>query len=460
MALGRQGDRQGELMVTWAEMPRSPGHVFYDRLQRVLIDADFDGFAEKLCAPYYAPKMGAPSVPPGRYFRMHLVGYFEGIDSERGIEWRCADSLSLREFLRVEQRERVPDHSWLSKTRGRLAHEVHAEVFEWVLARLGERGLIQGDRIGVDASTMEANAALRTIVRRDSGEGYRQMLKRMAVESGIETPSAEDLVRIDRARKGKKLSNADWVSKTDPDARIAKMKDGTTHLAYKPEHAVDLDTGAVIAAELHPADQGDTTTLAATLTAAEANLAAVNTAPTADAPAELVTDKGYFGRQVLKPLEDGPWKTRIAEPKGKGISRWHGDDDARRAVYNNRARLLSGVAKAAFKLRAEIVERSFAHILDRGGMRRTWLRGRENVHKRYLLHVAGHNFGLLMRLLIGAGTPKEASARGKGLILLVLLPDGSILVMLAAIGTDHVVLVAILVATHSNCRNPTSSTGC
>jgi transposase len=451
MALGRQGERQGELMVTWAEMPRSPGHVFYDRLQRVLIAADFDGFAERLCAPYYAARMGAPSIPPGRYFRMHVVGYFEGIDSERGIEWRCTDSLSLREFLRLEQRERVPDHSWLSKTRGRLPHEVHAEVFGWVLARLDEHGLIKGERIGVDASTMEANAALRTIVRRDSGEGYREMLRRMAAESGIETPSADDLVRLDRARKGKKLSNADWVSKTDADAKIAKMKDGTTHLAYKPEHAVDLDTGAIFAAELHPADQGDTTTLAATLTAAEANLAAVDAAPTADDPAELVTDKGYFARAVLKSLDDGPWKTRIAEPERKEFCRWHGDDDARRAVYNNRARLLSGVAKAAFKLRAEIVERSFAHILDRGGMRRTWLRGRDNVHKRYLLHVAGHNLGLLMRLLIGAGTPKEASARGKGLILFVFFPDGSILLLVAAIGRDHAVLGAISVATQSDC---------
>jgi hypothetical protein len=154
---------------------------------------------------------------------------------------------------------------------------------------------------------------------------------------------------------------------------------------------------------------------------------------------------------VLKPLEDSAWKTRIAEPRGKGVSRWHGDDDARRAVYSNRARLLSGVAKAAFKLRAEIVERSFAHILDRGGMRRTWLRGRDNVHKRYLLHVAGHNLGRLMRLLIGAGTPKEAVARGKELILLVLLPDGSILVLIAAIGSDHAFLVAIIVAARSDC---------
>ncbi len=451
MALGRQRDRQGELMVTWSEMPRSPGHVFYDRLQRVLVASDFDGFAEKVCAPYYAPKMGAPSVPPGRYFRMHLVGYFEGIDSERGIEWRCADSLSLREFLRLEQRERVPDHSWLSKTRGRLPHEVHAEVFGWVLARLDGHGLIRGERIGVDASTMEANAALRTIVRRDSGESYREMLRRMAAESGIETPSAADLVRVDRTRKGKKLSNADWVSKTDPDARIAKMKNGTTHLAYKPEHAVDLDTGAVIAAELHPADQGDTTTLAATVTAAEATLAAVDAAPTADAPADLVTDKGYFGREVLKPLEDSPWKTRIAEPKGKGVSRWHGDNAARRAVYNNRARLLSGVAKAAFKLRAEIVERSFAHILDRGGMRRTWLRGRDNIHKRYLLHVAGHNLGLLMRRLIGAGTPKEAIAKAKGLMVLVPLPHRSILILVAVTGSDHAVLAAIIVAMRADC---------
>jgi transposase len=293
MALGRQEDRQGDLVVTWKEMPRSPGHVFYDRLQGVLIDAGFDAFAETTCKPYYAAKLGAPSIPPGRYFRMHMVGYFEGIDSERGIEWRCADSLSLREFLRLQTADRVPDHSWLSKTRSRLPQEVHETVFGWVLALIAEHGLVKGERIGVDASTMAANAALRTIVRRDSGETYREMLKRMAEESGIETPTADDLVRLDRTRKDKKLCNADWVSKTDPEAKIAKMKDGTTHLAYKPEHAVDLDTGAVVAAEIHPADDGDTTTLAGTLQAAEGNLAAVGMAPTEAVPAELVADKGY-----------------------------------------------------------------------------------------------------------------------------------------------------------------------
>src|SRR5215212_9753311 len=290
MALGRQRDRQAEMLVTWAEMPRSPGHVFYDRLQAELIGAGFDGFVEGHCAPYYAARQGRPSLPPGRYFRMLLVGYFEGIDSERGLEWRCADSLSLREFLRLGERDPVPDHSWLSRTRGRLPLELHDQVFTWVLQRLAKHGLVKGERIGVDASTLEANAALRTIVRRDSGEDYRTMLTRMAVESGIETPTAEDLIRLDRKRKGKTLSNADWQSPTDPDARIVKLKDGRTHLAYKPEHAVDLDSGAVIAAEMHFADQGDTATLPGTLESAARHLTAAVAAPSAGAPAEPAAD--------------------------------------------------------------------------------------------------------------------------------------------------------------------------
>jgi transposase len=448
MAMRREGEVQGDLVMTWAEMPRSPGHAFYDRLQNLLAEAGFDAFVETICKPYYAPRMGAPSLPPGRYFRMHMVGYFEGIDSERGIVWRCSDSYSLRDFLRLGNRDKVPDHSWLSKTRSRLPHEAHEQVFGWVLNLATERGLVKGERIGVDGSTMEANAALRTIVRRDSGETYRAMLTRMAQESGVETPTIDDLVRLDRKRKGKKLSNEDWTSPTDPDAKIARMKDGSTHLAYKPEHAVDLDTGVVVAAPIHRADAGDTTTLGPTLEEAHKNLSAVGLAPTPEAPCDLVADKGYHSRDGLKGLDGGAWKSRIAEPTpANGYLRWHGDDEARAAVYGNRGRLKSGVGKEAMRKRGEMVERSFAHILDRGGMRRAWLRGRENVHKRYLIHVAGFNLGILMRAMFGQGTPREAADAQSAILFVIQADSAMVIVMIAEIdGKMAALVIAIMTA--------------
>jgi transposase len=444
MAMGREGEVQGDLVMTWAEMPRSPGHAFYDKLQTLLTEGGFDGFVQTTCKPYYAPRMGAPSLPPGRYFRMHMVGYFEGIDSERGIVWRCSDSYSLRDFLRLANRDKVPDHSWLSKTRSRLPHEVHEKVFGWVLALVAERGLVKGERIGVDGSTMEANAALRAIVRRDSGETYREMLTRMAKESGVETPTIDDLVRLDRKRKGKKLSNEDWTSPTDPDAKIARMKDGSSHLAFKPEHAVDLDTGVVVAAPIHSAEAGDTATLGPTLEEAQKNLAAVGLTPTCEDPSDLVADKGYHSRDGLKALDSGPWKTRIAEPKpAKGYLRWHGDDEARAAVYGNRSRLKSGVGKQAMRKRGEMVERSFAHVLDRGGMRRAWLRGRQNVHKRYLIHVAGFNLGILMRAMFGQGTPRQAASARSALLFFVQSDSKLKVAVILAIDGETAMLVII-----------------
>jgi transposase len=432
MAMGRHKPRQRDLMMSWADLPRSPGHAFYDRLQDILVKGDFDAFAEKVCQPFYAAKKGAPSIPPGRYFRMHLIGYFEGIDSERGMEWRCSDSLSLRDFLRLSAGERVPDHSSLSKTRSRLSLEAHEQVFTWVLKLIAEKGLVKGQRIGVDGSTMEANAALRSIVRREDGKTYRETLEAMAQESGIETPSTEDLIRLDKKRKGKKLSNTDWESAVDPDAKIARMKDGSTHMAYKPEHAVDLDTGAIVAAEIHTAEKGDTATLGGTLEAAEKNLAAVDKTPTPEHPAECIADKGYHSRAVLKELDGGEWKTRIAEPDRTSFLRWHGDEEARQAVYANRNRLRSGIGKAAMRRRGEFVERSFAHTLERGGMRRTWLRGRDNVQKRYLIHVCGFNLGLLMRALTGTGTPKETAARAAIAIFVIYTADFATAIIVAA----------------------------
>ena len=328
MAMRREAGVQDDLVASWAEIPRSPGHAFYDRLQTLLKEAGFDVFVEDTCKPYYAARLGAPSLPPGRYFRMHMIGYFEGIDSERGIVWRCSDSLSLREFLRLASRDKVPDHSWLSKTRCRLPHEVHEKVFAFILQLVADRGLVKGERIGVDGSTMEANAALRTIVRRDSGETYREMLTRMAEESGVATPTIDDLVRLDRKRNGKKLSNEDWSSPSDGDAKIAKMKDGTTHLAYKPEHAVDLDTGVIVAAPIHAADEGDTTTLAPTLEEVGKNLSAVGLAPTPEEPCDLIADKGLSlacGRagSCRRPLEDAH-RRAAAEPRLSMLARRRG----------------------------------------------------------------------------------------------------------------------------------------
>ena len=445
MAMRRDAGVQDDLVATWAEMPRSPGHAFYDRLQTLLKEAGFDAFVEDICKPYYAPRMGAPSLPPGRYFRMHMVGYFEGIDSERGIVWRCSDSHSLRDFLRLANRDKVPDHSWLSKTRSRLPHEVHEKVFVWILNLVAERGLVKGERIGVDGSTMEANAALRTIVRRDSGKTYREMLTQMAKESGVETPTIEGLVRLDRKRKGKKLSNADWTSRTDPDAKITRMKDGTTHLAYKPEHAVDLDTGVIVAAPIHPADEGDTTTLPGTLVAAARNLAEIGLSPSVGEPCTLVGDKGYHSREGLKDLDGGVWKTRIAEPKpANGYLRWRADEAARRAVYANRARLKSGVGRDATRKRGEMVERSFAHLLERGGMRRAWLRGLENLHKRYLVHVAGFNLGILMRAVFGCGTPRGAASANSVLLFVIQTDVALALAMMADADGETAMLVVII----------------
>jgi transposase len=433
MTLGRQGAVQRELLIGWHEMPSAPGHVFYDRLNGMLDEAAFDREVEALCVAHYASGVGRPSVPPGRYFRMLFVGYFEGLDSERGIAWRCADSLSLRQFLKLGTSEAVPDHSTLSRTRARLPLELHDAVFALVLRLVAERGLVKGRRLGVDASTMEANAAMRSIVRREDGAGWQAMLGELARTSGIATPTTDQLRQFDRTRPGKRVSNTDWVSPIDPEARITRLKDGRTRLAYKPEHAVDLDSGAILSADVHPGDAGDTQTLERTLEAAATHLEGLGLAPAPGLEVEVIADKGYHAREVLKRLAEGPWTTRICEPARRTVLRWHGDAAARRAVYANRARLLSGVARVALALRAVLCERAFAHLLDRGGMRRTWLRGRDNVTKRYLIHVAGHNLGLLMRDLFGAGTPRAAADLR---LLWLAADDHLLLVLLAPQGTD------------------------
>jgi transposase len=409
MSLGRQRAKQQVLWVAAQEMVKAPGHPFYRKLNELLREAGFDKYVEGLCAPFYADKLGRPSIPPGVYFRMLFIGYFEGIDSQRGIAWRCADSRSLQAFLGYQATEKTPDHSSLTHTRKRLPLKVHREVFCKLLEIAQTHGLLRGQSIAVDATTLEANAAMKSIVRKETGEDWREYLRRLAEEAGIEDATEEDLRRMDRGRKNKKVSNKDWVSWTDPDSRIAKMKDGRTHLAYKAEHAVDVECDLVVAAQVYAADEGDTETLVDTVVEGQTNIFASGSDV---AIRDVVADKGYHSAQTVSDCAEGGVRTYIAEPGARGRRRWTGKPPQwREAVYGNRRRCRGARGKRLQRLRSEMPERSFAHVCETGGARRTWIRGLLEVTKRYMIQVAAHNLGVIMRKLFGVGTPRSLQGR-------------------------------------------------
>src|SRR5216684_2200365 len=369
MAMGRrakQRQQQADFWIAHMELPRTVAHPFYEQLNQLLEERRFDEFVEGQCERFYAEAMGRPSLTPGRYFRLLLIGYFEGIDGERGMAWRAADSLALRRFLELELNEPPPDHSTISRTRRLIDVETHQAVFGWVLELLAEKGLLKGKTIGIDATTLEANAAMRSIVRRDTGEGYEEFLRGLAQESGIATPTREQLAKLDRKR-AKKGSNKDWVNPHDPEAGITKLKDGRTHLAYKAEHAVDLETGTVVAVTVATGDAGDTETLQA--------------------------------------LAEAEVRTYLSEPD-RGRRCWKGKAEAQQAVYGNRQRIRGERGKELLRRRGELLERSFAHAYETGGMRCVHLRGRDNILKRVLIHLGGFNLSLVMRQGLGKGTPR------------------------------------------------------
>ena len=404
-------DRQKALWIASTELPRTRGHVFYDRVNEILKDQGFDEFAERECRRFYKSEtIGRPSLAPGVYFRLLMVGYFEGIDSERGIAWRCADSLSLKGFLGYELTQMTPDHTTVSRTRRLIDLETHSRVFTWLLKVLAEHGLMAGKTIGVDGATLEANAAMRSIVRRDTGESYGDYLMSLAKASGIETPTQEDLANLDRKRP-KKGSNEEWEHPDDPDARITKMKDGSTHLAHKAEHAVDMETGAVLAVTLQDPNGGDTITIQETLIAVAEQMEQLTADPetavllSAEVLAEVVTDKGYHSNAVMTDLKELGIRSYISEPR-RGRRNWTGKQAERDAVYANRRRIRGDRGKALMRLRGLMLERPFAHCYETGRMRRVHLRGRENILKRILIHVTGYNLSLVLRLLLGKGTPR------------------------------------------------------
>jgi transposase len=403
MAMGtrKQKERQADLWIAAQEIAETPGHVFYDRLDDLLRVHKMDERVEKLCRRYYRGPYGRPSLAPSVYVRLMLIGYFEGIDSERGIAWRVADSLSLRKFIGFGLDEKTPDHSTISRTRRLFWLSTHRAVFQWVLKILLEEGLLRGRTVSVDATTLEANAALRSIVRRDSGQSYDDYVKDLARAAGLEEPTREQLARFDRRRK-KKGSNQEWVNPHDRDARITKMKDGRTHLAHKAEHAVDLESGALVGVTLQPADAGDTSTISPTLAEAQKGLKAVGL----PGVSELVADKGYHSSERLERLQqEAQLRTYIAEPD-RGRRKWKGKKGQQQATYANRRRLRGERSKRLHRKRAELSERSNAHLYETGGMRRLHLHGRANILKRLLLHAAGFNLALVIRNHFGYGKPR------------------------------------------------------
>lgn len=412
MAMGKRKRklRQQSMWIATQDLPRSASHPFYTALNRVLDQNGFDEYVEAACGAFYASTMGRPSLAPGRYFRLLMLGFFEQIESERGMAWRAADSLSVRAFLGLELDEAPPDHSTISRTRRLIDVETHRAVFTWVLQYVSTAGLVKGKTIGVDATTLEANAAMRSIVRRDTGESYEEFLTRLAKASGIGTPTRADLARLDRRRK-KKGANNEWTHPHDPDARITKMKDGRTHLAHKAEHAIDLETGSIVGLTVQGADQGDTTTIQQTLPEAAEQLEAVaeiNDAVTVIE--EVVADKGYHSRTTVHDLETLEIRTYISEPD-RGLQAWADQEAVRDAVYANRRRLRSPRGKRLLRRRGELLERPCAHLYETGALRRAHVRGHENVLKRLLVHASAFNLGLMMRALFGIGTPRALQGR-------------------------------------------------
>jgi transposase len=404
MALGKRSrEEQKELWISWEELARAPGHPFYAKLNELLAEAEFDRYVEELCRAYYAERLGRKSIPPGVYFRMLLVGYFEGLDSQRAIAWRCADSFSLKSFLGYSLTERTPDHSSLTRIRQRLPESVHEAVFTKVLSMAESRGMLNGRTVAIDATTLEANAAMKSIVRRDTGESWKDYLRRLAQEAGIEAPTDEEARRLDRKRK-KKTSNKDWESTTDPDSRIARMKDGRTHLAYKAEQAIDLESELIVGATIQPGDRGDPESVGETVVTAQTNL---ELAGSDTVIAELIADKGYHDTEMLAELREWGIRTYIPAPQRPGKRRWTDKPAAwQQAVYENRRRCRGKRSKELQRRRSERMERSFAHVCETGGARRTWLRGFQNVKKRYLMAATAHNLGRMMRALFGVGKPR------------------------------------------------------
>jgi transposase len=429
---------QQQLWIPTSEIVATPANVFLERLNTALASMQFGESVRALCAPFYqmdARKGGRPGIDPEVYFKMLLVGFFEGIASERGIAARCADSLSLRQFLGYELSEATPDHSSLTVIRQRLAPEVYRQVFDIVLVALKRHKLVKGRNIGIDASTMEANASLKSLENRLTGEAYAEYVTGLAAAAGVDTSDPAAVRRFDKNRPGRTTSNDDWKNPHDEDAKIGRTKRGSTRMIYKPEHIIDLDTGAILDADVRPGNEADTDELTERISEADKRLKkALGIDDDERLSKTLTADKGYFKLSEVTALQARGLRTVISDPASN--RRTDKCTAKERQVLRSAQRAVGAAyGKALLKRRGMYIERSFEHLLDCGGARRTTLRGRVNIQKRYLVQAMGVNLSLLLRTAIGIGTLKQMLAAAEESVFVLITTLRALLG--SVVGTDR-----------------------
>jgi transposase len=427
---------QPEFWIVAARVAQPAKAAFYAKLEETLESFGFAAKVRALCAPAYkAGGAGRPGIDPVVYLKMMMVGFFENLPSERAIAARCDDSIAIREFLHYDLTEATPDHSSLSIIRQRLGGPVYEQVFTLVLSALSEHGLLRGKNLGIDSSVLEANASLRGLVNRNTGEAYWDYVQRLAAESGIDAQDSAAVRKFDRKRP-KKMSNQEWENPHDPDAKIGPKKDGATDMIYKPQTVVDLDSGAMVGAEILPGNQADHQEASTHILEAQLTINAACGKAAGELTVETSTaDKGYFEVSQLQALQHEQIKTVICDPiHHRRLDKL--DEAEQRAVKAARRSAQSQYGRKLLRRRGMHLERAFAHILDGGGLRRATLRGRQNLNKRFKLAAAFYNLSQLMRHLFGIGTPKQCEAMGLGGLGAVLKRFALWLIALVVHGTN------------------------
>jgi transposase len=412
------GEKQGELWIESARVSKPKSQGFYSKLNEHLAEMDFARQVWALCAPAYCEESrgGRPGIDPVVYLKMLMVGFFENLRSERAIAARCEDSLSVRAFLGYGLEESTPDHSSLSVIRQRLGPEIYQGVFEAVLAALKAHGLFRGRHLGIDSSVIEANASLRTLVHRNTEQAYWEYVKELGAQEGVDPEDQGAVRHFDKKRPGRRTSNEEWKNPHDPQAKVGRTKDGACDMIYKPEHVTDLESGAVVQAEVLEGDHADTKALSERVGCAVEVVNRIVANEEDGIVRSLTADKGYFAIEEIAQIQEFDIRTVIGDTNAARRRKEGLAVPLRKALHRAACAVKSQSGRALLRKRGMHLERSFEHVLDEGGLRRATLQGTENLTKRYKIAAACFNLSLLMRTLLGVGTPKQWMAAAYSLL--------------------------------------------